>query len=129
MTAAWHALGQLASWPDLSEVRPSCGLGRALGSGRGEIAHFHTGWSVDLHLTAKAIRRYEYDLRRSTAIRLLPGSHWITVRLECESDVSLLLTLMSAALQAHYASPLPDGDLFAPCNDSREAALAHRARL
>ncbi|MFC4500811.1 MULTISPECIES: luciferase family protein [Streptomyces] len=129
MTAAWHALGQLASWPDLAEVRPSCGTGRALRSTRAEIAHFHSDSSVDLHLTVKAIRRFEHDLRHSTAIRLVPGSHWVTVRLECGSDVNLLMTLMSAALQAHDLAPDLDGVLSVRCNDSREAVLAHRARL
>lgn len=133
MTTAWHALAQLASWPDLTEVRSSCGTGRALGSAGGEIAHFHTERSVDLNLTVRAIRRYEPDLRRSTAIRLVPGSHWVTVRLECESDVNLLMTLMSAALRAHQERPDTAGASLAAsparCNDRLETALAHRESL
>ncbi|GAB7103346.1 hypothetical protein JCM4814A_16600 [Streptomyces phaeofaciens JCM 4814] len=130
MTAAWHALDRLVSWPDLAEAQPSCGIGRALRSTRAEIAHFHSGHSVDLHLTAGTIRRFEHDLRHSTAIRLVPGSHWVTVRLECEADVNLLMTLMSAALQAHLARPeTVAGVPSSRCNDRREAALSHRARL
>jgi hypothetical protein len=129
MTTAWHALAQMASWPDLTEVRPSCGTGRALRSARAEIAHFHSDRSVDLHLTVSAIRRFERDLRDSTAIRLVPGSHWVTVRLECEADVSLLMTLMSAALRTHLAWPDTAEVPPARCNDRREAALAHRAAL
>ncbi|WP_416984301.1 luciferase family protein [Streptomyces sp. T028] len=129
MTTAWHALAQLVSWPDLTEVRSSCGTGRALGSAGGEIAHFHSDHGVDLHLTAGAIRRYGPDLRRSTAIRLVPGSHWVTVRVECEADVSLVMTLMSAALRAHQEQPDTLAASAARCNDRLEAALTHRDAL
>ncbi|MBO7941306.1 luciferase family protein [Streptomyces antibioticus] len=129
MTAAWHALNRLTTWPDLTEVRPSCGTGRALRSTRAEIAHFHSGRSVDLHLTAGTIRRFEHDLGHSTAIRLVPGSHWVTVRMECEADIGLLMTLMSAALKAHHTWPATTETPTIRCNDRREAALSHRARL
>ncbi|MFI1029746.1 luciferase family protein [Streptomyces sp. NPDC020951] len=124
MTAASRALTRLAIWPDLAEGRPSCGTGRALRSGGVEIAHFHSDRSVDLHLTAKAIRRFEKDLRHSSAIRLLPGSPWVTVHLECETDIDLLMTLVSAALQAHQRHPVADDAPLPVCNDHREAALA-----
>ncbi|MGW0946160.1 luciferase domain-containing protein [Streptomyces sp. NPDC002623] len=124
MTAASRALTRLAIWPDLAEGRPSCGTGRALRSGGVEIAHFHSDRSVDLHLTAKAIRRFEKDLRHSSAIRLLPGSPWVTVHLECETDIDLLMTLVSAALQAHQRYPVAGDAPLPVCNDHREAALA-----
>ncbi|MEV1062633.1 luciferase family protein [Streptomyces sp. NPDC050263] len=124
MTAASRALTRLAIWPDLVEGRPSCGTGRALRSGGVEIAHFHSDRSVDLHLTAKAIRRFERDLRHSSAIRLLPGSPWVTVHLECETDIDLLMTLVSAALQAHQRHPVAADAPFPVCNDQRAAALA-----
>lgn len=127
MTAASRALTRLATWPDLTEVRPTCGTGRALRSGGVEIAHFHSDRSVDLHLTAKAIRRFERDLRHSTAIRLLPGSPWVTVHLECETDIDLLLTLVSAALQAHQRHPDADATALPRCNDHREAALTRES--
>ena len=44
------------------------------------------------------------DLRASTAIRLLPGSRWVTVHLDCDSDVDLLISLVSMALQAHQSA-------------------------
>ncbi|MEU9734318.1 luciferase family protein [Streptomyces sp. NPDC048002] len=128
MTAAWHAMAQLASWPDLVEAPPSCGTGRALRSTRAEIAHFHSDRSVDLHLTAGAIHRFERQLRDSTAIHLIPGSHWVTVRMECEVDISLLMTLMSAALQAHGRWPTGAASPVR-CNDRRETVLAHRVCL
>ncbi|GAA4084223.1 luciferase family protein [Streptomyces shaanxiensis] len=119
MTTASRAITQLASWPDLSEAPPSCGTGRALRSPRAEIAHFHSDRSVDLHLTARTILRFQDDLKDSTAIRLVPGSHWVTIRLESDSDIDLLMTLASLALQTHQRSPDPDDVPSAWCNDHR----------
>lgn len=118
---------QLASWPDLAEAQPSCGTGRALRSARAEIAHFHSDRSVDLHLTARTIRRLENDLRDSTAIRLVSGSHWVTIRLECDADIDLLMTLMSVALQAHQKWPDSDDAPPARCNDHRGVVPAPEA--
>jgi hypothetical protein len=96
---------QLASWPDLSEAPPSCGTGRALRSAGVEIVHFHSDRSVDLHLTAGTIRRFQDELKNSTAIRLVPDSPWVTIHLQCDADIDLLQTLASVALQAHQRRP------------------------
>ncbi|MER5973654.1 luciferase family protein [Streptomyces sp. NPDC002055] len=117
MTAASRAMTQLVSWPDLAEAQPSCGTGLALRSASAEIAHFHSGRSADLHLTVGKIRRFESDLRGSSAIRLVPDSHWVTICLECEADVDLLLTLVSVALQAHQGWPDSGNAPSARCND------------
>ncbi|MER5227221.1 luciferase family protein [Streptomyces flaveus] len=124
MTTASRAMTQLASWPDLAEAQPSCGIGRALRSAGAEIAHFHSDRNVDLHLTARTIRRFENDLTDSTAIRLVPGSHWVTIRLECDADIDLLISLVSVALQAHQRWPDSDDAPSARCNDQSSAALA-----
>jgi hypothetical protein len=105
MTPAQRALAQLEAWPDLTEGPAACGTGRALRTPRAEIVHFHTDHEVDLHLTGGAIRRIAADLRASTAIRLLPGSRWVTVRLDCEADLHLLMSLVSMALKAHQGPP------------------------
>ncbi|MEU3983548.1 luciferase family protein [Streptomyces sp. NPDC026672] len=123
MTLASRALAQLATWPDLSQVEPSCGLGQALSSSQGEIAHFHSERDVDLHLTNRAIRRFSRDLRGSGAVRLVPGSQWVTLRLDASSDVDLLMTLVSVALQAQHAWPDPVGRPEIGCNDQRGAGF------
>ncbi|MET8982952.1 luciferase family protein [Streptomyces sp. NPDC004539] len=105
MTPAERAHERLASWPDLTTVTSSCGTGPALRSAHSEIVHFHSAHEVDLHLTGRAIQRLSRDLRASTAIRLLPGSRWVTVHLDCESDADLLVSLVSMALQAHQSAP------------------------
>ncbi|MFI1165545.1 luciferase family protein [Streptomyces sp. NPDC020801] len=119
MTLAARALAQLATWPDLMEAVPSCGTGQALSSVHGEIAHFHSERDVDLHLTDRAIRRLAGDLRRFAAVRVVPGSQWVTLRLDASADVDLLMTLVSVALQAHQG---PSGEDHGPsvgCNDGR----------
>ncbi|MGW5433444.1 luciferase domain-containing protein [Streptomyces sp. NPDC004059] len=123
MTLASRALAQLATWPDLSQAVPSCGLGQAVSSAQGEIAHFHSDRDVDLRLTDRAIRRFAKDLRDSGAIRIVPGSQWVTLRLDAASDVDLLLTLVSVALQAQQAGPDPLDRPTVGCNDQRGAGF------
>ncbi|MFJ2905789.1 luciferase family protein [Streptomyces sp. NPDC091279] len=106
MTPAQRALQQLETWPDLSPCPAGCGTGRALRSTRDEIVHFHSDRDVDLHLTDPAIARLHHDIAESTAIRMVPGSRWVTVHLDCDTDVDLLLSLVSVALKAHQAGPV-----------------------
>ncbi|MFF9125585.1 luciferase family protein [Streptomyces sp. NPDC014889] len=119
MTLAARALSQLATWPDLTEAVPSCGNGQALSSVGGEIAHFHSDRDVDLRLTVRAIRRLERDLRRFAAIRVVPGSSWVTVRLDGSADVDLLMSLMSVALKAQQGPPDDGRTTPCGCNDVR----------
>ena len=72
---------------------------------------------MDLHLTESAIRRFHADLQESTAVRLVPGSRWVTVHLDCETDVDLLMSLVSMALKAHQTGRAPAGP--AGCNFHR----------
>ncbi|GGX30000.1 luciferase family protein [Streptomyces chartreusis] len=122
MTLAARALAQLAAWPDLSEAEPSCGVGRALRAADGEIVHFHSDDHVDLYLTARAIKRFEEHLTATTAVQLVPGSQWATLRIDVTADIHLLMTLVSLALQAHQAWPVPDDVPRAQCNDHLSSA-------
>ncbi|CAL9505905.1 luciferase domain-containing protein [Streptomyces sp. enrichment culture] len=103
MTPAQRARERLTDWPDLTAGPAGCGTGQALRSPHGEIVHFHSGHDVDLHLTDSALRRWSADLGASSAIRLVPGSGWVTVHLDCDTDVDLLLSLVSMALKAQQA--------------------------
>ncbi|GHH17053.1 luciferase family protein [Streptomyces lanatus] len=109
MTLAQRAMERLSAWPDLTSGPAGCGAGRALRSVHSEIVHFHSDRDVDLHLTVAAIARFHDDLRDSTAIHLVPGSGWVTVHLDCDTDVDLLMSLVSAALKAHGSTPSPAG--------------------
>ncbi|MEU6536795.1 luciferase family protein [Streptomyces sp. NPDC047000] len=55
-------------------------------------------------------RQFREHLEATTAVRTMPGSAWVTVRLDVAADVDLLMTLASLALQAHQAWPNPDDD-------------------
>ncbi|WP_438295073.1 luciferase domain-containing protein [Streptomyces sp. HUAS TT7] len=88
------------------------------------MVHFHSGFAADLHLTHTAIERLRPELRHSTAIRLKPGSAWVTILLDCDSDVDLLLTLVSVALKAHTDSP--PNPLPSPCTWYRPAVPLQR---
>ncbi|GAA4792391.1 luciferase family protein [Streptomyces ziwulingensis] len=123
MTLAQRALERLQDWPDLSAGSASCGTGRALCSVRDEIVHFHSYRDVDLHLTHRAIQRFHYDLGGSSAIHLVPDSRWVTVHLDCEADVDLLMSLVSIALKAHQTRPAAEPP--AGCNYHR-VTVFHR---
>ncbi|MEU6218963.1 luciferase family protein [Streptomyces sp. NPDC047022] len=123
MTLAQRALERLDAWPDLTAGPASCGTGRALRTPNSEIVHFHTGHEADLHLTSRALQRICHDLAESTAIRMVPGSRWVTVHLDCDADVDLLLSLVSVALQAHQAGPAHPGSTPAACNFHRVTVL------
>ncbi|MEU8590804.1 luciferase family protein [Streptomyces sp. NPDC048664] len=127
MTLAQRALERLDAWPDLTAGAASCGTGRALRSQHSEIVHFHTGHEADLHLTGGALQRICHDLAESTAIRMVPGSRWVTVHLDCDTDVDLLLSLVSVALKADQARPARAGSAPEACNFHRVTVLP-RAR-
>ncbi|MBC9727230.1 luciferase family protein [Streptomyces sp. TRM68367] len=129
MTLAQRAREQLQAWPDLTAAPASCGIGRALSSGRDEIVHFHSDRDVDLHLTSRAIQRFHYDLVGSSAIHLIPGSHWVTVHLDCEADIALLMSLVSIALKSHQAWPATGAVPHAGCNFHRVTVLSRGAAL
>lgn len=54
---------------------------------------------------------------------MVPGSRWVTIRLEVDADIHLLLTLVSLALQSHQRWTAPGDTAPADCNEHRGAAL------
>ncbi|MGW6259934.1 luciferase domain-containing protein [Streptomyces sp. NPDC055085] len=58
---------------------------------------------VDLHLTQAATHRLYPELSQAGAVVLIPGSGWVTVRLDGDDDVSQLASLTSVALKSHAA--------------------------
>jgi hypothetical protein len=127
MTPVQRARERLLTWPDLTDCPAGCGTGRALRTARDEIVHFHSGRDVDLHLTHHAIQRFRYDLGGSSAIQLVPDSCWVTVHLDCATDVDLLLSLVSVALKAHQTRPPSIRPAPAGCNFHRVTVLPRDA--
>lgn len=125
MTAAHRAMALLENWPNLVSGPPKCTVGQAFASAGHEIVHFHTADSADLHLTCAAVERLLPQLRHSTAIRVRPGASWITVLLDCDADIELLLGLVSVALKEHSDEHGEDPRLrpSPPCDWERPAEL------
>lgn len=104
------------TWPGLSAGRAYCGTDLCLSTGTRDIVHFHGEHEADVHLSSSMIAKLRPVLKNSTALRLRPGSGWVSVRLETGADIDLLATLVSAALQG--AARLPD--------DGIDAGSGHR---
>ncbi|MFD9335301.1 luciferase family protein [Streptomyces sp. NPDC060028] len=121
MNTARRASERLLGWPALTEGRPPCDAEFALNSGSQEIVHFHGEHEADVHLTRAMITKLRPALSRSTAVRLRTGSEWVTVRLDIGSDIDLLATLVSAALQAATGGEGRGPD---PCTRHRSAGGA-----
>ncbi len=98
---------QLESWPDLVSGPPRCAVGRSYGTpgapGKAgyELVHFHSDDAADVCLTRAAVDRLRPQLTHNTAIRVRPGASWVTVLLDGDMDIALLLTLVSVGLKAH----------------------------
>ncbi|MEV2192335.1 luciferase family protein [Streptomyces phaeochromogenes] len=103
MTAAHRAMALLETWPNLVSGPPRCAVGHAFATAGHEIVHFHSDDSADLYLTRTAVERLLPQFAHASAIRVRPGASWITVLLDCDADVQLLLGLVSVALKEHGA--------------------------
>ncbi|MEU3793307.1 luciferase domain-containing protein [Streptomyces fructofermentans] len=106
MTAAHRAMALLETWPNLVSGPPRCTVGQAFASRGHEIVHFHSDDSADLYLTRPAVERLLPQLQHASAIRVRQGASWVTVLLDCDADVQLLLGLVSVALKEDGAMPL-----------------------
>ncbi|GAB3987027.1 hypothetical protein GCM10029978_104060 [Actinoallomurus acanthiterrae] len=91
---------QLTAWPGLDSGRPSCGVGRGFAFHGTQILHLHTGDEADLRLTRPFIDRLDQVLTESGQIVIRPGDDWVTVRLDTDTAGSLLISLVSLAIQA-----------------------------
>ncbi|MEV5706853.1 luciferase family protein [Actinoallomurus sp. NPDC052274] len=99
-STAERVAAQLTTWPGLAAGRPSCGVGRGFAFRGTQILHLHTGDEADLRLTRSFIDRVDQVLAESGQIVVRPGDDWVTVRLDTDTAGSLLISLMSLAIQA-----------------------------
>ncbi|MEV5747812.1 luciferase family protein [Actinoallomurus sp. NPDC052308] len=99
-STAERVAAQLTTWPGLATGRPSCGAGRGFAFRGTQILHLHTGDEADLRLTRSFIDRVDQVLAESGQIVVRPGDDWVTVRLDTDTAGSLLISLMSLAIQA-----------------------------
>jgi Family of unknown function (DUF5519) len=116
---------QLTAWPGLATGRPSCGVGRGFAFRGTQILHLHTGHEADLRLTRPFIDRLDQVLTESGQIVIRPGDDWVTVSLTTDTAASLLISLMSLAIQAveEHAGPAR------PCTWERSRRSERSGRL
>ncbi|WP_433180899.1 luciferase family protein [Actinoallomurus sp. CA-150999] len=121
---------QLTAWPGLDTGRPSCGVGRGFAFHGTQVLHLHTGDEADLRLTRPFIDRLDQVLAESGQIVLRPGDDWVTVRLDTDTAGSLLITLISLAIQAveERASPARPCTWERPKSAERTLAAGTRER-
>lgn len=92
---------QLSSWPALA-VQGSPG-GPTFVVGDVEILRLSGAEQTQVRLTTPAIRRLEPELRGCGQIRRCADEAWVSVDVEAEPDVDLLLALTSVAIKVHAA--------------------------
>lgn len=85
------------SLPMASAPRADCGRGAALVSAGCQVAHLHGGDEAELLLGEKSVARLRPVLLESGRARTEGGS--VLLRLGGESDVRLLLSLLSVAIK------------------------------
>jgi hypothetical protein len=91
---------QLTAWPDLQAGRPFCGTGRSFSFRGDQILHLHTGGEADLRLSRPFVERLDKVLAESGQVVVRPDDDWVTVLLDTDTAGSLLISLMSLAIQA-----------------------------
>ncbi|GLY78912.1 luciferase family protein [Actinoallomurus iriomotensis] len=104
---AGRLTAQLDAWPAVRAGRAGCGVGTGFSPAQrveAQIVHLHGGDEAELHLTRPVIARLGDALLKSGRVAVTPGGDWVRVRLDTESDVALVMSLASVALQANGSS-------------------------
>ena len=94
-----RAVAQLSSWPALAAHDTP--YGPAFSVGDIEILRLASSEQVRVRLSARAIRRLEPELRDCDQVRPCADGAWVSVIVEAEPDLDLLLALTSVAIKAH----------------------------
>lgn len=116
---AERVVDQLRGWPALSVCRVDHGGGRGLALSTRQIVHLHSANEAEVHLTWPVIRRMHEVLLDSGRVMLDPGEDWVRVRLDGDSDVRLLTSLVSVAIQANSGAVRERHRPVAPCPKDR----------
>lgn len=119
-----RALEALRQWPALTECRADCGTGTGLAVKSLQIVHLHRPDEADLYLTWPVIMRLSAALADSGQIRFVPGDDWLRVRLQTDGDVTMLMSLVSVAIQANaVGTQRADYRQHVPCSQMLAARL------
>jgi hypothetical protein len=93
-----RVLAHLRAWPTVSAAEAECGSGLALWAGGGEIAHRHADDEAEVRLRTDVVERMSKALDHTGRVRL--GSDTVRLRVQNESDLRLLLSLLSVAIKS-----------------------------
>src|SRR5512139_4029408 len=99
-----RVISRLDAWPTLRTGRARCGVGVGVSTGSHEIMHLHSADEADLRLTRPVIERMKDAFEESGQVHADPDGDWVSVRLESDHDVDLLLSLVSVAIQVSAAT-------------------------
>jgi hypothetical protein len=100
-----RVISQVTGWPSVSASRAECGMGVGLSVDTHQIVHLHAQGGAHVRLTRAVIVRMEDALLDSGRVEMESGEDWVSVRLDSDSDVALLLSLVSVAIKATAAEP------------------------
>jgi hypothetical protein len=93
-------IDRFRNW-SLTECRADQASGRALALHGLQVVHLHGGDSAEVFLTAPVIGRLDAVLSASGRVDIFADTGWVQVRLDTDSDLFLLQSLVSLAIQAH----------------------------
>ncbi|RAY16634.1 hypothetical protein DPM19_00130 [Actinomadura craniellae] len=94
-----QVITKMIAWPGIRVTGAECGVGRGLIFGTQQIVHLHSGDEAELRLVPEIVTRLRDALEDSGRAVVSPGGAWVTVHLDSESDVTLVLTLASVAIK------------------------------
>ena len=81
-----------------------------------QIVHLHRPDEAELYLTWPVISRLGVALAELRRVRFAPADDWVRARLETDSHVTMLMSLVSVAIQANSAAAQqPDYCRQTPC--------------
>ncbi len=100
-----RVIAQVTAWPMVSASRAACGNGVALSVNSQQIVHLHDPTPAQVRLTRPVIQRMAEALRASGRVEMEPGAEWVSLNLDSDGDVALLLSLVSVAIKAHAERP------------------------
>ena len=119
------AIDRFRDWP-LTVCRADSPPGQALALSGRQIVHFHHDDRAEVRLAHPLIHRLTPALLGSGRVDVPPHTAWIRVRLDADSDLSLLESLVSLAIQANDpACPQPPS----PCPHAIRVRRCSRPRL
>lgn len=95
-----RAVDQIRGWSALRMCRADSG-GRAFALGRRQIMHLHCPDEAEVLLTWPVARRLGAVLLESGRARFDLDGEWVRIGLDSDSDVALLVSLLSVAIKAN----------------------------